>query len=118
MANDFFSQSYIIEAIEIYQLIISTDPTFNCDLEGLGCPLLSDYCYEWNVFDWYNKKLDQKAIKSSHYDALSLCYLVIFYTGKHPKELKKGLMWYTSMIEKHKKSVGLAMGCGNLYLCL
>ncbi len=56
-------------------------------------------------------------IKSSPYDAMSLCYSLLVGKPKYATDLKKGEAWYRSMTEKYPEHVGFAIGYGNILYC-
>jgi tetratricopeptide (TPR) repeat protein len=45
---------------------------------------------------------------------MSLCYTLLIGNPKYATDLKKGEIWYRSMVEKYPENVGIAMGYGNI----
>lgn len=75
--------------------------------------------YEWNVADWYRRQLEEKKIKQSHYDVLSLSYLLFQSNNQtHLNEIKKGMLWYQSMMARYPQNAPIVMGYANLFTCL
>ena len=63
----------------------------------MGNSQLSISYFEWYVYDWYTEQKETGKIKSSPYDALSLCYSLIGLDPKYSTDVKKGVLWYKTM---------------------
>lgn len=58
-------------------------------------------------------------MKLSHYDVLSLSFLSLCLTDnrKYMNELKRGLLWFQSMLTQNPESIPIMMGYANLFSC-
>jgi pentatricopeptide repeat protein len=111
IADGFFKEGKIVEAINIYQKMIEEGYSVNYDISWLGNAQHSESRYEWFIYRWYDEQRTAGKIKGNAFDALSLCFSII--KNSNEEETARGILWYEDMIGLNE-TVELLVGYDNI----